>query len=314
MTKLQGGPGQLRLPSSPAETSSSPAKRRRRRKLARQPPTCDATNGTDDTALHRHPRDRDGGNLCRIRYIIRVSSVTSAALFQFLQWIAPLVHCMFQMTVMNTLVLFLHLLCRVRSPSCLLHVSYVIHFMSMITMAQVNWILVPSLSIAVTLQLILSSVVAMLTHLLRRLLCLINNRQDFMIITILWPKTSGKLSPPTWCCTHGTLKETRNLNDIANDLCWDVLCLQEVAERFEAPGHMVVRCKADYRSIALVLHKRLIPYMATADDQMGFPMIRVVFRGIAFSIMSVYLPHPRSSLASWGSTTACEESGQGTSF
>lgn len=67
------------------------------------------------------------------------------------------------------------------------------------------------------------------------------------------------------------IEGNHDLVDVGSDFHWDVLCLQEVSERFDAPGHILVRRPADYRSTAIVLNRRLIPHFSASDDQMPAP-------------------------------------------
>lgn len=65
--------------------------------------------GISETAMEEH--------LCNIRDIIGVNLATTGVASHILQWIAPLVHFVLQMTVMNTVVMLLYLLYRMRSPN-----------------------------------------------------------------------------------------------------------------------------------------------------------------------------------------------------
>lgn len=91
----------------------------------------------------------------------------------------------------------------------------------------------------------------------------------------------------------------RDLVDVSGDLDWDILCLQEVGDRFEAPGHILTRRSAGCRSAAIAIHHRLAPYFAASDDLVPFPLAWFVMWNMALTIVSVYLPHQRSTLASW---------------
>lgn len=80
---------------------------------------------------------------------------------------------------------------------------------------------------------------------------------------------------------------------------WDLLCLQEAPEDFEAPGHLVVRRKCCWRACVVVLHRRWASSLISASDEEAFPTVRIRWGEMVIVVISCYLPHNRSLRGAW---------------